>query len=329
MTTFFECIDSHVASKKITAADAKELKERWRKMRERHTANAAGSADMLARADLLDTLEKEKAHKRRKAKLSLDASRRVLADATSHKVNGLTDIGAAFVDMLEHFGTAAFSSVEGRRRAITGMAHAKMEALLFHFRRGAVAGDKSRHNAAELKSVLRESFGTDTGSWQARALANAWMETAEWLRQRFNAAGGAIGKLDNWGLPQHHDPRALRKATLPVWKDTIRDLLDVSRMRHPLTGKPVSADELDGILDEVWETVATEGWSKRNPSKQAFGRGALANQRAEHRFLVFKDPDAWLKYQEDFGGGGDVFAAMMEHVNAMAKDIAAMEVLGP
>lgn len=326
---FFDCIDGHVKRRHITDADAKRLKDEWRKLRAKRAVNAEGSADQLARADLLETLEKEKAHKRRKAKLALDAAKRIQADAFSHKVNGLTNVGDAFLDMLEHFGSSTFSSVEGRRRAITGMAHAKMEAMLHHFRRGAVLGDKGRHNVPDLADVLREAFGTDTGNPRARVFANAWMETAEWLRQRFNAAGGAIGKLDNWGLPQHHDPRALRKAGLPAWKAAIKPLLDVAKMRHPLSGQAVDEGELDGILDEVWLTVATEGWSKRQPSRGPAGKGALANQRAEHRFLVFRDPQAWLSYQEDFGGGGDVFGTMMEHINAMAKDIAAMEVLGP
>jgi hypothetical protein len=44
---------------------------------------------------------------------------------------------------------------------------------------------------------------------------------------------------------------------------------------------------------------------------------------------VFRDADAWLAYQEDFGGGGDIFSAMMGHINMMSKDIGAMEVLGP
>ncbi|WP_287392419.1 hypothetical protein, partial [Mesorhizobium sp.] len=86
---------------------------------------------------------------------------------------GRSDIGEAFLDTLEHFGTGAkFSSVVGRQKSILGMAHARMEDMLYHFRRGAVAGDLGRHNAADMKNVLREAFGVDTGDARARALAN-------------------------------------------------------------------------------------------------------------------------------------------------------------
>jgi hypothetical protein len=328
--SFANCLDEAVAGGDLTKADAARMLKEFNRFRDAHANAKPGMADAQAKQDLLDLLKAETAHKRRKAKLSLQAIRRIAADARSHKTPaGRHDIAAAFLDMLEHFGSAAFSSVAGRQRAITGMAHAKMEEMLFHFRRGALGGDRARHNKADLSNVLREAFGTDTGDASAKGLAKAWTETHEWLRQRFNAAGGAIGKLENWGLPQHHDPRALRRAGLQAWKEAIRPRLDVARMRHPLTGKPIEARELDGVLDAVWRTVATEGWDDRQPLRQAFGRGALANQRAEHRFLVFRDPENWLEYQRDYGGGGDVFAAMMGHVNAMAKDIAAMEILGP
>jgi hypothetical protein len=330
MTTFFQCIDNAVDGGLLKKKDGERLKKDYRRFRDSHANTAAAQAERLAKEDLQADLEAQIAHKRKKARLALDAARRIDAEARGHRTPaGAPDIGAAFLDMLEHFGSAKFSSVAGRQRAIVGMAHAKMEAFLYHFRRGKLAGDLKRHNAADLKNVLREAFGVDTGDVTARGLANAWMETAEWLRQRFNAAGGAIGKLDNWGLPQHHDARALRKAGPAVWKDTIRPLLDVGRMRHPLTGKAVDAAELDAILDDIHATISTEGWIDRQPGRQPTGKGALANQRAEHRFLVFKDPDAWLTYQQAFGGGGDIFSAMMGHINMMARDVAAMEVLGP
>jgi hypothetical protein len=148
------------------------------------------------------------------------------------------------------------------------------------------------------------------------------------LRKRFNAAGGAVGKLDNWGLPQHHDARALMAAGKQAWKDTIRPMLDTPRMTHPLSKKPLGGRELDRLLDQIYDTITTDGWIKRDPRRQAIGRGALANQGAEHRVLMFRDASTWLEYQDAFGGG-DPFSAMMGHINMMARDVAAMEELGP
>ncbi|MER8380715.1 hypothetical protein [Mesorhizobium sp. M1399] len=328
--SFEDCLATAVDGGELKKRDAERLKRDFDRFRASHANTDPSLAAAQAKKDLYESLSAETAHKRRKAKLALKNVQQLDADIRSHRTPaGKADIAAAAIDKLEHFGSAKFSSVAGRHKAILGMAHAKMEAMLHHFRRSRLAGDKIRKNAADLTNVLREAFGVDTGDAAAAGLAKAWKETHEWLRQRFNAAGGAIGELDNWGLPQWHDPRALRKATLKVWKEAITPLLDVKRMRHPLTGKMVAEAELDGILDEVWHNVATEGWEKREPLRQAAGRGALANQRAEHRFLVFKDPESWLQYQKDFGGGGDIFSAMMGHINMMTRDIAAMEILGP
>lgn len=330
MTTFFQCVDEAVAGKMLKRKEGDRLKESYRRYREANRNTAPNTAEQMAKSALEADLAATAKHKRRQAKLALDAARRIDADAKSYRApGGKADTGKAFLDMLEHFGTAPFSSVEGRRKAILGMAHAKMETLLHHFRRSALAGDLKRHNRADLANIVREAFGVDTGDAAAKGLAKAWTETAEWLRQRFNAAGGAIGRLENWGLPQRHDPRALRKAGLETWKAAIRPRLDLERMKHPLTGQKMTEGELDEILDDIHATVTTEGWIDRKPQRTPLGRGALANSRAEHRFLVFNSPEDWLAYQRDFGGGGDPFAAMMAHVNSMAKDIAAMEVLGP
>ncbi len=325
-----ECLDNAVAGEELSRQDADRLLADFERLRNARAQGGEGLADAQAKQDLIDALKADTEHKRRKAKLAVKVLRTIEGDLYAHlNPRGKQDLFDAAISKLEHFGTAKFSSVEGRRRAITGMAHAKMEEMLYHFRRGAGFGDATRHNKADLDNVLREAFGVDSGDAAARDFAKAWKDTHEWLRQRFNAAGGAIGKLENWGLPQHHDARALRKAGLAAWKDAIRPMLDTTRMKHPLTGRPVETQELDAILDDVWESIVTEGWNDRAPMRQRFGRGALANQRAEHRFLVFRDPETWLDYQRRFGGGGDIFAAMMGHINMMSKDIAAMEVLGP
>lgn len=330
MASFEECLDRAVSGGEISGDDAARLKADYKRLKAAHETGSSSTAEAEAKRALEDLLKAESDHAKRKAKLSIRSINRVAAEVMSHKdPRGRPDVATAALDMLEHFGTAGFSSVAGRARAITGMAHARMEEALHHFRRGAFGGDRTRWNRAQLDNVVRELHGEDTGDLAAKGLAKVWEETAEWLRRRFNAAGGAIGKIERWGLPQHHDARALRKAGRQAWKEAIRPRLDPARMRHPLTGRAPAEGELDAILDDIWDSIATEGWDERQPTRRRLGRGALANQRAEHRVLVFKDADSWLEYQRAFGGGGDAFGAMMGHINLMARDIGAMEILGP
>jgi hypothetical protein len=330
---FDQCMAEAVAGGEISQEDAGRLRNEFERLQDAHKAGSSTNAGEEAKRALAELLKAESDHQKRKAKLALRSIQTIDAQLKSFRmVNGERDVANAALNLLENFGHAAegtgFSSVDGRTKALTGIAHAKLESLLHNFRKGAFGGDRTRWNKPQLDNVAREAFGQDTGDAAAKAFAKAWGDTAEWLRQRFNAAGGAIGKLENWGLPQHHQADALLKAGLPAWRDYIRPKLDLANMRHPLSGRPIAERELDEILEGIYYNITTDGWIDRQPSRQVFGKGALANQRAEHRFLVFKSPDEWLEYQRDFGGG-DPFAAMMGHVNMMTRDIAAMEVLGP
>ncbi len=336
--TIDACIDNALAGGEISKAEADRLKGLYRSFVRDRAKHGGAVLPLEARTMLAALLKAEKGHKRMQAALAIKNLRDLDADlANFRRPNGAGDVADAALAKLEHFGTAPFSSVEGRAKAIVGQAHGRMEELLHQFRRSAFLGDNLsigplrfsfRHNQARLGNVVKEAFGEDSGDAAAKGLAKAWTETAEWLRRRFNAAGGAIGKLENWGLPQFHDARALRKIGREAWKARIAPLLDVSRMRHPLTEAPVGDDELDELLDHVWHSVAMEGWNGRQPARRAFGAGALASQKAEHRVLVFEDAASWLAYQKDFGQG-DPFAAMMQHINVMARDVAALEILGP
>jgi hypothetical protein len=327
--SFQECVDRAVEFGELGQKDGDRLKRDFERLRDRHAEDTPGLADAQAKADLLDMLKAENRHNRFKAKLAMNNIKRTAADVSSYRTaGGRPDIARAAAYKLENYGEAPYASVAGRINAVTGAAHARLAGFLDHFRRGALGGDPTRHNKARLENVARELHGEATGDELAKQFAAAVADTFEWLRKRFNAAGGAIGKLESFGMPQRHDARALRNQGLTAWKAYITPRLDPSKMRHPLSGKPIGERELDGILNEIFDTITTEGWSKREPSRQAFGKGALANQRAEHRFLVFKDATAWLEYQRDFGSA-DIYGTITGHISMMAKDIGAMEVLGP
>lgn len=321
-----DCIDSAARQGEITKDEAEALKKRYDAIARQVLAKGAAKAQLIAE------LEAEAFEKKRRALLTEQARQTVEPEILTHRdKNGRVNPAEAFMLLHEHYGEARFEDIENKRLAILGQAHAKLEGLLSEFRKGAVTGDLRRRRAgvaAKMDNVVHELFGEGSGDAAAKQLAAAWSDVAEDLRQRFNAAGGAIRKLEKWGLPQSHNPEALLGAGREAWVQRIAPLLDQDKMLHPLTGAKMTADELAESLRLIWDRITTDGWFDRDPSGASFGKGALFKQHADHRFLHFKDAKAWLAYARDFGEG-DPFAAMMAHVGTMARDIAAMERLGP
>lgn len=219
---------------------------------------------------------------------------------------------------------APFPSIEGRYRAIRGQSDAMMASAIERFETR--TGFDAPHRA-DLDNMVREAFGEDTGDKAAKPLATAWSETAEHLRLMFNAAGGAINKLDTWGLPQVHDASRVRQAGREAWVAYVTPRIDRGRMIDSTTGQPFSKARLTTVLADVWESIASQGTNRLAPGEHT-GQGALAKRRSDSRFLVFKSADDWMRYQSTFGDA-DSFSVMMAHIDEMSRDIAQMQILGP
>jgi len=286
-----------------------------------------GDADAKAGKDTFDVLEHEAKQKKRRVILQRAAQQRVLNNISGYKGSNM---GEALVAHLERDGRGGtpFSNVAGRAAVIRGMAHAMMSDVIEQLRKSKVLGRTTKQARAKANAMVREIFGENSGDAAAKELAQAWKKAAEFLRLKFNQAGGDIPNRKDWGMPQVHDNDVIRKAGAKSWKEFIMPLLDKEKMVSFKTGKPMSDVEFDEVLSEIWETIATDGFSKVKETSVAGQGKSLARRRQDHRFLVFKDADSFMKYNEQFGGG-DVFSLMMNHIEGMSKDIAMLQILGP
>src|SRR3546814_5355539 len=77
---------------------------------------------------------------------------------------------------------------------------------------------------------------------------------------------------------------------------------------------------------ESWKTIATGGANKIEPG-QFRGTGARANRGSDSRVIHFRDGDAYLDYQQQFGERA-IYDVMTGHVQGVAKDIAAIAAFG-
>lgn len=178
----------------------------------------------------------------------------------------------------------------------------------------------------KLLDLVRELRGEDTGNALAKRGAAVYHQVAEEARQAFNAAGGDIGKLDDWGMPQHHSQTKVAAAGKDAWTDTILPMLDRERYVDDI-GQHFTDTQMRDFLGHAWDTIATDGLANIVPGK-ATGIGARANAHKEHRQIHFKDAQNVIDYWNAFGERTAV-EILHGHIGTMARDIAFLEHFGP
>jgi hypothetical protein len=280
-------------------------------------------AEIQAGRDTFDAIKKETIERRRVKLLQVRNWQEITFNMQQYSGGG--DLGKAAQAFLDRDEFAKYSNVEARRKAVLGQVYSKMDDVLATFRRRGVTGGLG--NKATAKDLVREIFGEDSGSATAKELAQSWSTAADYARQRFNAAGGAIPQRKDWGMPQIHDAMLVRKAGRVEWTNFIRERLDTAKMVDERTGLKFTPERMELALAEVYDSISTEGWSKVKPSGAGSGR-SMAGRHQDHRFLAFKNADSWLEYQEKFGNP-EPFVTMVNHLEGMSRDIAMMEILGP
>lgn len=283
------------------------------------------AAEDLATREAMDALEFQALTDRRQKMMQIRTQQNLLGKMQAHLEGGGSAKHFAIAMMDHHEAVPGLESVDNTKGAISRLAWSRMGDFLQRHGRDVLGRARDQ---AGLVDVVRALRGEAVESASAREMAASISDTMEWLRQQFNAAGGAIPKLEKWGLPQSHDALAVAKAGYQEWRDFILPKLDWQHMTDAATGKPfVSAEALEPALEQAWRNIASNGLDTATPG--AFtGAGKLANRHSDHRFFAFNSADDWLAYNERFGVG-HVFDAVTGHIESMSRDIAAMRVLGP
>lgn len=300
-------------------------------------ANAAG---LLSR-DLLDAVrqapEPDRLLIQAQAELALRKRQKALQMIKTHAADQAAiahphgyDAGVMALLTRDLWGAGTAINVEARAAGILSQAQATFVEGMAKLRSKA-AGLVQDKDAA--RDVVRALYGErHGGGGDIDTIAKAWSNATDALRERFNRAGGGIAKREDWRLPQRHDqalvarygsgPMEQRRA---AWKDFVRPLLDRSKMVND-DGRPLTEIEFETALDHVYGSITTDGLANLKPGAQ---RGSkLGNRHQDHRFLIFKDADSWLKYQEQFGPP-DIYTTMTDHLVSMSHEIALLETLGP
>ncbi len=222
-----------------------------------------------------------------------------------------------------HGDMSGIQSIDSKARAIASVYRGELVDFYTN-----VKGGLGVFTDVELvQKIVRERFNDSTGDPLAKKISDKMGEVFEGMRERFNRAGGDIGKLDDWGLPQTHNLEKIVKAGKQEWVQKAEGLIDTSKYVHE-DGTYYSQQEIRDLLEYSFDTLSSNGVNKTEIGRQSFGGNSKVTSRhSESRVLHFKDAESWMEYQSEFGGMP--FVDLIEaHVNGLSKDIAMVENLG-
>lgn len=318
-----DCIDVALDTGKITQKQATELQGRV----DAYDKLTRGRADMSPERAFSEAEKKAMAEqifetrlRKRQAVLQAVALNKAIENISAHPAGKGTGVMSMLVKDLGQ--RAGYSNVDNRAHAILASYHAQFADAMSRFRTKNLGFSQDKEG---LHNMVRELFGTATDDKSASNLAKVWSETAEVARLRFNKAGGAIAKREDWGLPQYHDALRVGRTSKDDWIEEILPALNREKMLDD-TGRPMNDSQVLEMLDHSYDTIRTDGLIDMVPGKM--GRGKLANGRRDHRILPFKDADSWLKYHEKYGHQ-DIYTTLTDHLSGMAHDTAMLEIFGP
>lgn len=328
-----ECINAvqQAASRRLTQQEIQNIEDRiYRNMRQLARNDPASwramtDAERLRRAGQLaaNELTNEAALKRRRVALTIAARQRLDAFIKTYqgkdgKLEALNRTIAFHAD-----GKSNFLSVESRGKATRDYALSQIQEAFeavdprfFHL----------FEDEASVRDLVYEMRGQDTGNVRAKKGAKAWAGVTELLRQRFNDAGGDIGYLENWGIPQHHSMEKVGRVSQDKWISDVIGKLD-RKYYIKDDGQLMSDAELTTFLGEAYNTIATGGLNKLSDTGMRIS-GARSNRGNASRQIHFKDADSYLEYQREYGDRS-LWEVMVGHLEGISKDIALVETYGP
>lgn len=188
-------------------------------------------------------------------------------------------------------------------------------------------------NSRGVHDVVKELFGEDSGNAAAKAGADAWRKVTDELRDRANASGMDVGKLDEWRYPQSWSQTRIAGAdvdpskALENWIAKLLPRLDRTKYVNADGSRMTDAEITHQVLTPAFDSIVTDGQNKLQPG-QMQGHGLSANRDRAHRVLLFKDSDSYLAAQGDFGER-NLWSTLTSHIRSISRDIALNERLGP
>lgn len=331
MSDFETCVLRAEAAGEIDPIRGAKARATYKRHYDRQKKRGLDDAAAIHQAELDAKAELAREARNRKWReiRQIHAYARLKENATTYRNGaGEVDPAKALVAHLERDHLNRFESVVGTQQGLEADYQGRFADAIRAFAPSLLGKRPQPALMSDMLDVIHGGKATP----EAKALADAWRSASERARLDFNAAGGSIAEMANWGLPHNHD-RTRIEGKFDAWSKDVYAGAAWDRIENHETGRPFSADgwpsyeETKPFLQKVYQQIVSNGWANRKPSGQTHG-SSLATSRAEHRVLHMKDGRAWEAYNAKYGSH-DPMTTMVLHLKAMARDTALMRVYGP
>lgn len=221
--------------------------------------------------------------------------------------------GMLWIDRKELSQTAG---VESDINTISAGYHGKLIDILEEFMPRKFGFDINKANHIELLKAIRLEKTDPKFAKMASALA----EVVESIRIRFNAAGGNIKKLKDWGILLHHDPHLVGKKGYDEWHNDILKELDLETMG--LVGADTKKE-----FKSVYDAIKSEGII---PMKIGMFKGAqaISNRHQVSRYFKFKNAESQYRYMDKYSDS-TIYTSITDYITTLSQEIGLMERFGP
>ena len=330
---FVDCLS---AAEELPPAEKRRMQAEFDAAFQRHLADGVdeGNAEALAAAEVLDAADVATANMVNRTNLKVLKTRemmgRIKAAVEEAQAKGRGDDSAfqVLIGILtpDHYHVWEGISLDSRVQSLQNEMHSLVPTLLEATRTkwSGLAQDEKT-----FEEVVKAVIDRKTPNADIQRFSGELSNVIEMLRKRFNAAGGSIRRLEDYGVYHSHSRKRISAVGEAQWIERILPLLDHARTFTKENGEPFTEQGKRALLSYIYRGVVNQSdFVKVDGRASMTSYKEMSKFHQEMRKLHFKDGDSFVSYHKEFGEG-TLYESIMAGIHGRVIEVAALEHLGP